>query len=100
MKYVYFSLISSAVSNSTTVTAPSPTPVTVTAIPYKDTLMVSLTLGLSCVLLIICIGCAIHIHYKGTKKCEMSLKFDVYGFILNCFRLYDSIQSVFKIKFK
>ncbi|XP_067251265.1 uncharacterized protein si:dkey-63d15.12 isoform X2 [Chanodichthys erythropterus] len=60
------------VSNSTTVTALSPTPVTVTAIPY--TLMVSLTSGLSCVLLIICIGCAIHIHYKGHSRIEPKAK--------------------------
>ncbi|XP_048066171.1 uncharacterized protein si:dkey-63d15.12 [Megalobrama amblycephala] len=60
------------VSNSTTVTKPSPTPETVTAIPM--TLMVSLTLGLSCVLLIICIGCAIHRHYKGHSRIEPKAK--------------------------
>lgn len=106
VKHVYFSLITFAVSNSTTVTAPTPTPVTVTANFYDDKFMVSLTLGLGCVLLIICIVCVIHIHYKGKKNREMSLKIGCVWFIANCFRLLtmayyllsitDSIQSVLK----
>lgn len=65
-KHLYFTVPNSNVPNSTTVTAPTPTSVTVTANPYnKDTVMWSL--GLGCVLLIICIACVIHMHYKGKK---------------------------------
>jgi len=64
-KHLYFT-----VPNS-----PTPTPVTVTANPYNETVTanpynkdtVLWPLGLGFVLLIICIACVIHMHYKGKQ---------------------------------